>query len=407
MSSILTPTRWAAIANRTGTLIGRTVKAGGNGRDREEHAWPSAHAPGADQVGRMAGTRSRLVRAVAITVALPGLIVGCGADLEQSPRSEKIVFDGDRYSIFTMNPDGTEVTRIAEGTCPSFAPDGSKIVVGGYSISVMDPDGGNVTKLARGGDPALSPNGSDVTKLAHGGYGCPTFSADGTRIAFTRGRVVYVMNADGAALKQLIVNPDPSGPFPGNVIPDIVIPGIGAPDIVIPGASIPVPSGGFPVEDPDGVASTDRPAFSPDGSKILFARPSGIIWVMASDGTGARPLLPDEPYVNSTPVFTPDGAGIVFASNRAWNGRGGIYVMDVDGQNIRLLTDDATNPSFSPDGTKIIYHRRTRDPASTQGAMFSEMWVMNRDGSNPHRLIDPKQSVQHADWSSWGRRTGS
>ncbi|WP_328402278.1 TolB family protein [Nocardia sp. NBC_00403] len=290
MSNIRTPTRWAGIVHRTGMLIGRTVKAGGIGRDREEHPYPSAHTPDADWVSSIVGTR-RLVRAVAVTVALSGVIVGCGADLEESPRSEKIVFDGDQYSIFVMNPDGTGVSRIGDGDCPSVAPDGSKIVVGGYSIAVMDPDGSN------------------VRKLTHGGYGYPTFSPDGTRIAFTRGRAVYVMNADGGELKQLIVNPYPSGQVSG---------------IVIPGAVIPVPSGRFPVEDPDGEASTDRPAFSPDGSKILFARPSGIIWVMASDGTGARPLLPDDPYVNIAPVFTPDGAGIVFASNRGRNGRTGI-----------------------------------------------------------------------------------
>ncbi|WP_328402276.1 TolB family protein [Nocardia sp. NBC_00403] len=81
--------------------------------------------------------------------------------------------------------------------------------------------------------------------------------------------------------------------------------------------------------------------------------------------------------------------------------------MDVDGQNIRLLTDDAAHPSFSPDGTQIVYTRFTCDPASAQGAMFSEIWVMNSDGSNPHRLTDPKQSVQHADCGSWGRETDS
>ncbi|MEV6339603.1 hypothetical protein AB0M12_33405 [Nocardia vinacea] len=78
--------------------------------------------------------------------------------------------------------------------------------------------------------------------------------------------------------------------------------------------------------------------------------------------------------------------------------------MDVDGQNIRLLNDDAAYPSFSADGTKIVY---THDPASEQEAMFWELWVMNSDGSNPHRLTDPKQSVKHAVCGSWGRGTDS
>ncbi|WP_215917182.1 TolB family protein [Nocardia albiluteola] len=371
MSSILTPTRWAGIVGRTGMLIGRTVKTGGNGQDREEHGSPSTHAHGAGRVGDLVGTRGRLVQAFAISIALSGLIVGCGADADRSPRPAQIVFAGDGYSIFVMNPDGTGVTRIGDGACPSFARDGSKIVVGGYTVTAMDPDGSNVRKLNDGG---------------YTWYTYPTFSPDGTKIAFTRGRAVSVMNADGSELKQLGVIPDP-------VPTDL-------PVIVLPGVSVPVPSGR--VEDPDSEGSTDRPAFSPDGSKILVAR-SGAIWVMASDGTGARQLLPGDPNDNSDPVFTPDGAGIVFASDRAHNGRSGIYVMDIDGHNIRLLNDDGWGPSFSPGGTKILYTRAARDPESTQGVEFRELWVMNSDGSNPHRLTDPKQSVQRAGCGSWGK----
>ncbi|WP_433197418.1 TolB family protein [Nocardia sp. CA-107356] len=70
------------------------------------------------------------------------------------------------------------LTRLADGSDPSFACDGSNIVVGGRSISTMDLDGSN------------------VTKLAYGGYH-PAFSPDGTGIAFARGGVIYVMNSDG------------------------------------------------------------------------------------------------------------------------------------------------------------------------------------------------------------------
>ncbi|WP_433629752.1 TolB family protein [Nocardia sp. CA-120079] len=340
-SSHLTPTRWAAITHRTSQVIG------------------------------MGGIRSRLARVVAVTVAVSGLAAGCGTDLEQSPRPAQIVFAGDRYSIFAMYPDGTGITRIGDGDCPSFARDGSQTVVGGYTIAVMNPDGSN------------------VMKLTHGGYTHPTFSPDGARIAFVRGRAVYAMNADGGEPKQLGVIPDPDP--------------TGLPSIVIPGTNVPVPTDR--VGDPDSEGSTDRPAFSPDGSKILVAR-SGAVWVMASDRTETRQLLPGDPNVNSDPVFTPDGTGIAFASNRARNGRSGIYVMDVDGQHIRLLNDDG-GPSFSPDGTKIIYTRATRDPESTQGAEFRELWVMNSDDSASHRLTDPKQSVQQAICGSWGRGTDS
>ncbi|MGK8524899.1 TolB family protein [Nocardia asteroides] len=283
-----------------------------------------------------------MLHVVALTVVVPGLIAGCGAEPAQPPRPAKIAFADDWQSIFVMNPDGTGITRIAEGHDPSFAPDGSRIVIGGRSISTMDPDGSN------------------VTKLADAGYQ-PTFSPDGTRIAFVRGGVIYTMNADGSELKQLTTPNTASGPD---------------------------------------LTSSHNPAFSPDGSMIVFTR-AHTLWVMASDGTGQRQLLTDG-YFNSEAVFTPDGAGIVFGSNRGGKNRSEIYLMDVDGDHVRPLTDDATgHPSFASDGT-ILFTRFARDPATSTAK--AEIWGMNSDGSNPHRLTDPKQTAQHP---SWGRASDS
>jgi TolB protein len=300
--------------------------------------------------GRVIRTKSRVQWAVAIAV-VSGLIAGCGVDPEQlwqtytsTPRPAKITFADDRHSVFVMNPDGTAVTRIAAGSDPSFASDASRIVVSGDSISTMDPDG------------------SHVTKLADGGYE-PTFSPDGTRIAFVRGGVIYVMNSVGHKLKQLTATPGST---------------VGS----------------------DRISSQD-PSFSRDGSKIVFSR-AGAIWVMASDGTGQRPVLAD-PYDNSEPVFTPDDAGIVFTSNRGGKNRSEIYAMDADGGHIRPLTDDWTgHPSFSPTRDRpcltcamILFTRFTRDSGPEPGA---QVWVMNSDGSNPHRLTDPKQVARHPSW---------
>ncbi|MET8876266.1 hypothetical protein [Nocardia sp. NPDC004604] len=206
----------------------------------------------------------------------------------------------------------------------------------------------------------MDSDGGNVVQLADGGYS-PTFSPDGSRIAFTRGGVIYVMNTDGGELRQLIGAPNTFGPD---------------------------------------LTSAQHSAFSPDGSKILFTR-ANTIWEMAADGTGARKLLED-PYFNSEPVFTPAGTEIVFTSNRGGKDRSEIYVMDVHGDHVRPLTDDYTgDPSFSPDGTKIVFTRFARDAASKAGA---EVWVMDTDGGNPRRLTDPKQIAQHP---SWGRGTDS
>ncbi|MCM6773599.1 hypothetical protein NDR87_08965 [Nocardia sp. CDC159] len=272
-------------------------------------------------------------------IAVWGLIAGCGSPAVRPPTEptavEKIAFDNGWESIFVMNPDGTGVARIGAGSDPSFAPDGSRIVVGGRSIAVMDPDG------------------VDVVELGEGGFD-PTFAPDGTRIAFTRSGAIYVMDVSGGQPKQLTLPPDPAASGPDTV-------------------------------------SSQEPAYSPDGARIVFTRYGGI-WEMASDGSGARQLLADGHW-NSSPVFTRDGTRIVFASNRGGKNRSELYVMRADGSDVRPLTDDWTvGPALSPDGSKILY---TRNPAPASGA---EIWVMNIDGSGAHRLTAPNQVAQNPSW---------
>jgi len=56
----------------------------------------------------------------------------------------------------------------------------------------------------------------------------------------------------------------------------------------------------------------------------------------------------------------------------------GIWVMNVDGSNIRKLIDNGEYPSWSPDGTKIAY----TDDRKENG----RLWIMNADGSGRRQL---------------------
>ena len=74
-------------------------------------------------------------------------------------------------------------------------------------------------------------------------------------------------------------------------------------------------------------------------------------------------------------------AQIAFVSNRS--GNWDIYVMDVDGQNPRNLTQNRHNdwfPSWSPDGKHIAF-------ASTELANW-DIYVMAADGGNPQNLTN-------------------
>jgi TolB protein len=68
--------------------------------------------------------------------------------------------------------------------------------------------------------------------------------------------------------------------------------------------------------------------------------------------------------------------------------------MDADGDEVTRLTEtqhEEASPSWSPDGTRIVYSRILNEDA------FHELWVMNADGSCPRRLL-PGEWDTMPDW---------
>ena len=65
--------------------------------------------------------------------------------------------------------------------------------------------------------------------------------------------------------------------------------------------------------------------------------------------------------------------------------------MDTDGGNNRQITDSKgidTRPCWSPDGSKIMF-------VSNRGGKL-QLWVMNKDGSNPKQLTRGSPSMDPA-----------
>src|SRR5207249_1655848 len=172
----------------------------------------------------------------------------------QAVSNGKIAFVSDRdgnNEIYTMNADGTGVTRLTIDTVvshndlnPAWSPDGTKIAFasdrdGNYEIYVMNVDGSGQTRLT------ISIR-NDLN---------PAWSPDGTKIAFSTNRDgnydIYVMNVDGSGQTRLTVNT----------------------------AS-------------DRLAAV-KPAWSPDGTKIVFAsnRDGNYeLYTINPDGTGVTRL---------------------------------------------------------------------------------------------------------------------
>jgi TolB protein len=309
----------------------------------------------------------------------------------------KIVFISDRYykglSVWTMNPDGSSPTRLTDDTSrtkklPDFSPvydgsptwsaDGTKIAFISardyhFLLYVMNADGSNARlvtdKLMEMGSPAWSPDGEKLAFTVGGGL----------TVGFDRPvSNIYVINTDGSGLTQLTRDSGMNG----------------------------------------------SPDWSPDGKQIVFSStrdsfPESKIWVMNADGSNQR-VLPNPQNTKGTgfgggaPAWSPDGAKILYAATRICGRRAGvgIYVVNADGSNNRLLTNDQEDcgrydsPRWSPDGTKILAGFTPEQKGLFQPA--PQIVVMNADGSNQINISNRGKYVfnsglatysdVHADW---------
>ncbi len=223
-----------------------------------------------------------------------------------SPDGTKIVFRSDRDGkdeIYLMNADGTGQTRLTNAgnpvisnASPAFSPDGTRIV---FHRTVAGSPSANADVFVMDAAPESATN--QPVRLTDNAARDEdaVFSPNGQKIAFSSTRdgndEIYIMDADGGNETRL------------------------------------TNSAGT------GIVGIDRfPNFSPAGTRIAFA--SGRdgnteVYMMAAedtdnDGNGeSLTRLTDNAAFDQQPAFSPDGTKIVFESGRT---PAGIFVMDAD-----------------------------------------------------------------------------
>jgi TolB protein len=131
-----------------------------------------------------------------------------------------------------------------------------------------------------------------------------------------------------------------------------------------------------------GTDAEDAPTFSPDGTKIAFSRsvPSGSVnlVVMDADGGNEHPLTSGS-AVDRYPTWSPDGSSIAF--NRQQGLSRSIYKVPASGGSATPLTAGADEaPGYSPEGGRIAFSRFDPQVGS------ASIWTMNAAGGDQHAL---------------------
>jgi Tol biopolymer transport system component len=231
--------------------------------------------------------------------------------------------------------------------------------------------------------------------------GFPTFSRDGTRIAFKRLPTanskpnwqewgdVMVADADGGhaiVLDTMVHSPSPmTWSADGRFI--IYSRTAGAVDQVFLAAS----DGSSTRQITSDALNNWGPTLSPDGRTIAFVKGDPIvgIYVIQIDSTGEHRITSGPVGEFDMAEWSPDATALLFGAGNRDQGREDLFLVRLDGKAEHPIVESPGNdsgPTWAPDGKSIAY-------LSTPPGDKTRVMVAGPDGSHPLQISDP------GDWS--------
>ena len=255
---------------------------------------------------------------------------------------------------------------------------------------------GLVAFVADGDIWTANPDGSGRIQLTFDPRidGFPTFSRDGTRIAFKRlpepntlpnwqewGDIV-VSDIDGS--HAIVLDAEVHSPSPivwsadGRSV--VYSRTVDAADQVFVTAT----DGSSKRQITTGAKDSWGPTLSPDGRTIAFWKgfPPTRLFVIKSDGRDEHPITQSARDATDQADWSADGTTLLFSAGGN-DGHQDLWAVGLDGKPEQRIVDAPGNdsvPALSPDGSRIAYLN-----APAEGAQ-SRVMVANRDGSNSHPI---------------------
>jgi Tol biopolymer transport system component len=200
----------------------------------------------------------------------------------------------------------------------------------------------------------IDPDSGEKHRLLPFGL-CPSWSPDGQRIAFQYSHTIFQARIDGTEILQLT----------------------------------------------DARRECYLPAWSPDGNWIAYDAEGGIWRVLAEGGLN---YTVGEPYRAKNPCWSPDGASILHDRvPKDGSMDASLFLVFIDDEHLQPIVPTPRAPTafretwgaFSPSGDRIAFVVQQNNPPT-------EVWIMNADGSGAVQLTTG--GGYQPSWSPDGKR---